>query len=336
MMKTAWIPTSALLMCTVTGASLADRIDLVTGDTLLGKLLEETPAQVVMEHPILGRLAIPREQVKLITRDADEPSPPASTALSTRTTRMIETPATAVSTPSDVSSEASIPPDAPVAPGFFAAWKSTLDLGLSGEQGASRKNTLRVVLRSKREVENYRTRFSASYHMGTDRGRRSRQEFLSSLGNDWLMNDSPWFFFSQGQYQYDEFKDWQHRLSGEAGAGYQFLGTESMKLTGRSGPGASIEVDGDRQGLRPEWMVGIEWEWVPAPRHKITLSNVFIHDLLTMNRYRNKSVGAWTIRLDEMYPVNLRFSVENEYDASPLSDRTYNDLKYFGSLQWEF
>ncbi len=318
----------------------AERIELHTGEVLIGKVVASDQTQIIVDHPVLGRLTIPQSFVRRMVADDRPVTQGAAEAL-------VETKTAEAATATDAATNAPIveagnqpaivAADASAtAPGFWEQWKSTLDLGLSGDEGSNRKTNIRAALRSQREVEDNRTRLGASYHLGTDRSRRNRQEVITSLGNDWLMPDSPWFYFAQGQYQFDEFKDWRHRLSGEGGAGYEFINTDKMKLRGRSGPGASYELQGERRGLRPEWVAGVEWEWLPAERHKLTFTNMFVHDLLTMDRYRNKSVAAWTIRLDDEYRINLRLSVENEYDSSPLEDRTYNDLKYFGALQWEF
>lgn len=321
--------------------SLAERIELNTGEVLIGKVIASDQTQMVVDHPILGRLTIPQSAVRLIVAD-DRPVTQGEAQTMGETDKPAEsgpensTAAQALAGGAENDTTIIADNQATSTRGFWEQWKSTLDLGLSGEEGSNRKTNIRAALRSQREVVDNRTRISGSYHLGTDRSQRNRQEFTTTLGNDWLMPESLWFYFAQGQYQFDEFKDWRHRLSGEGGAGYELIETETMKLRVRSGPGASYELQGERRGLRPEWVAGVEWEWLPAQRHKFTFTNVFVHDLMTMDRYRNKSVGAWTIRLDDEYRINLRLSVDNEYDSSPLEDRTNNDLKYFGALQWEF
>ncbi|NJL31174.1 MAG: DUF481 domain-containing protein [Phycisphaerales bacterium] len=349
-----WVTGLVLLLMGVAGSQArADRVELVGGDVLSGSIIVESPTFIMLEHPVLGRLQIPREQVKHWQRQtSDTPDPevkitqPTAAEVSVPGDPASGTANATVTPPAEPSVNATetVDPLAPVAEPepatssqrFLEGWKSSVDIGVSGEEGASQKTTLRTALRTERETEFLRTKFQVQYHMGTERSQRTRHESLTALSNDWLMPEIPWYYFARGQYEFDEFNDWKHRLSGDTGAGYSLIDEEKMQLRVRSGPGASIEFAGENQGIRPEWLAGLEWEWIPAQRHKLTFSNVFVHDLLTMNRYRNKSIAAWTIRLDDVEPIHLRISVENQYDSSPLEDNTYNDLKYFGSLQWDF
>ncbi len=58
-----WLAIVATILLTMTVAS-ADRVQLEDGDVLRGTVVEQTDAKIVLEHNVLGRLEIPRGQIK--------------------------------------------------------------------------------------------------------------------------------------------------------------------------------------------------------------------------------------------------------------------------------
>lgn len=57
-----WLAIVATILLTMSVAS-ADQLTLATGEVLRGQVVEQTDAQIVLEHSVLGRLEIPRDQI---------------------------------------------------------------------------------------------------------------------------------------------------------------------------------------------------------------------------------------------------------------------------------
>ena len=53
-------------------AAMADTVELVGGDVIHGKVVEQTDDLVVIEHETLGRLELPADQVASVTIAAEE------------------------------------------------------------------------------------------------------------------------------------------------------------------------------------------------------------------------------------------------------------------------
>ena len=58
-----------VMLLTACGLAIADQVTLTTGETLQGKLTEQTDTVVTLEHPILGTLSIPAEHVSAVVED---------------------------------------------------------------------------------------------------------------------------------------------------------------------------------------------------------------------------------------------------------------------------
>jgi putative salt-induced outer membrane protein YdiY len=73
-MKRILLAFAALSMAAL-GAARADDVELVTGEKLKGTIVSRDANQIVLDHPVLGRLTIPIERVKPEAPPAPPPSP---------------------------------------------------------------------------------------------------------------------------------------------------------------------------------------------------------------------------------------------------------------------
>jgi hypothetical protein len=177
-------------------AAAAESIDLVNGDKLSGNVIEQNAERVVLEHPVLGRVEIPVEQIK-------PPKAPKRGLFGTS---------------------------------FLAGWTRTFQLGVSGAQGNTKNNDVLAALDLAYEDEQRRWDFDAAYRFGAADGETTQHDALAQLRRDWLLAGSRWFFFGIGRFDYDQFKTWTYRLNGSGGIGYQFLKSERFELRGLFGP----------------------------------------------------------------------------------------------------
>jgi hypothetical protein len=187
---------ACLLILLASQAASADTIDLVNGDKLSGDVIEQTPEHVVLDHPVLGRVEIPAEQIK-------PPKAPSKGLFGTS---------------------------------FLAGWTRSFQLGVSGAQGNTRTNDVLAALDLDYEDEDKRWTFDAAYRFGRADGETNEHDAFALLRRDWLLRDSRWFFFADGRFDYDQFKSWTYRVNSSGGIGYEFLKGERFDLKGRVGP----------------------------------------------------------------------------------------------------
>ncbi|MFO0004573.1 MAG: DUF481 domain-containing protein, partial [bacterium] len=83
--------------------------------------------------------------------------------------------------------------------------------------------------------------------------------------------DKGWFGFGRAQYEYDQFQQWEHRLSGYLGPGYHLIKTDRTMLDVYAGAGASYYYQTDE--WRAEFIVGEDFEWKIDERQKITVNS---------------------------------------------------------------
>jgi hypothetical protein len=275
-------------------AAAADSIDLVNGDKLSGDVVERTAERVVLEHPVLGRIEIPVEQIK--------------------------------------------PPKAPngglFGTSFLAGWTRTFQLGVSGAQGNTKNNDVLAALDLDYEDEDKRWSFDAVYRFGVADGETNKHDAFTQLRRDWLLNESPWFLFAIGRFDYDQFRTWTYRLNGSGGIGYQFLKGERFDLKGLFGPSLTKEFqDSD---FFVEALVGVEGLWKIAPDHTLSLSNTIYPALNDLGEFRNLSVLAWKWKLMEDPGLSLIAGVNNEYLSKVDDGLKHNDVKYSTSIGIDF
>ncbi len=272
-------------------AEASQKLQLVNGDELSGVVVEEQADRVVLEHPVLGRLELARDQL-------------------------------AAPEPADGGAFGS---------GFLLDWDRSLELGISGSEGNTEDMEIRVGLDLGYEDEHKRWRFDTRYLRGSDDGVTNEHEAHVGLERDWRLTGSRWFAFANGVFDWDRFEDWDYRASAFAGPGYEIFDTPRFKLRARLGPGVTREF-GSGQGISAELLLGMETEWQPGERQKVTAYTRLFPDVSDLGEFRSVSGADYTVDVGDPGGIKLRVGIENEYDSDVAPDIRQNDLKYYGSM----
>jgi putative salt-induced outer membrane protein YdiY len=209
-----------------------------------------------------------------------------------------------------------------------------LSAGISGAAGNSENLNANAQLSLKQENEHLRRNFLAAYYHASTDGIASSNSFLAELNNDWLLGNSPWFLFGQGNYDYDEFRAWDHRIASSLGAGYDFVDTDTLTLRGRTGVGYS-QTFGDEQESRPEALAGLEAKWHITPQQNVEFSSSFHPDLSDTPEFRTLTSLNWNIALLSMKGLGLKIGAVHEYESDTESMKNF-DLRYYGNLSYDF
>ena len=149
------------------------------------------------------------------------------------------------------------------------------------------------------------------------------------------MPQSRWNYFLHGLWEYDEFKAFQYRVSGDTGLGYEFIQTPATTLVGRGGVSVSREVGGPEDAWNPELLLGAELKHRFNPTHSISGKAEYYPNVTDWDDFRLNSQASWEIALSEAWGLSLKLSVIDRYDSSPEGARP-NDLDYSTLLLWTF
>ena len=216
----------AVIVVSACAVAVADQITLKTGDVLIGEVTERSDDHVRLEHPVLGSLAIPAEQVASVAVDATGQAP------------VVESPAGQVEAAQvGDKAESSAKPQAARTPKrrlLFAGWDASLEIGINGSQGNSETLNARVAFNAAKEDDLHRWKIAASYHTATSGGDATRNESMAGLTKDWLLPGSLWFYFAAGRIDIDEFESWDFRLSGTGGIGLELVNRGDLEARVRA------------------------------------------------------------------------------------------------------
>ena len=318
-----------MLVAALTGAAFAQVSDtfvrLSSGETLKVSIVETTDNHYRCVHPVLGEFMVARDQVVIVAPDGT-PVPETANA-------------PAADTPPADAAEAPVPDPTEPEPrlSFWRGWKRTVDLGVLGSDGNSETFGARGAFGMERKTETEETLVGLSYVYQTDDGEKTKSRGELDARHEWLFGkESRWGFFAAGKVEYDEFQDWDWRLSGFLGPSYAFIKNDTTLLRGRVGFGGAYEIGGEDNGFEPEALIGLDFEHAFNERNKIFASAEYLPSLSDFPEYRVNSKAGWEILVDEKSGANLKLGVVDRYDSNPGDGFKKNDIEYFVTLGWSF
>jgi putative salt-induced outer membrane protein YdiY len=315
--------------------ALADTIELTTGDVLRGAVIEQTSEVLVLQHPVLGRLAIPTSTISTIR--IGEPAP----------NQVAEVPPPIGPPPALPQQQEQ--PSQPIVPGNPGAppspWQSRLELGVNAREGRTEDANVRVALIVEHKTDEHNHTFDARYAMASSHGDRTENKFTTGGHLVWPVPHSRLEYFTDLRFDYDEFNSWDERITAGLGLGYQLVdlkrttGEEICDLLGvnvRLGAGIKREFGSDEDGLQPEGIVGADLRWTISPRQHVAAGATYFPSFEDVDEYRFVSTAEWVVRLDWMRGLSLKLGFADEYQSrtDPGIDRSAYSV--FASLLIDF
>lgn len=220
---------------------------------------------------------------------------------------------------------------------FWDGWTGGFELGLNGSSGNTERLSFRVGASAGRITDELDTKASVIFSYAKDESDVTDNMFVGNLRNDWLFSDdSPWRIFANGTFEFDEFQDWDVRLSGSGGPGYEFYDDDKTFLLGRIGVGLTREIGGSENAIIPEGVLGIDFKRQLTERQKVTATVDYLPELSDLGPYRVNSEAAWEMLVDPEVNMSLKIGITDRYDSSPGLGFNRNDLDYFAMLVWSF
>jgi putative salt-induced outer membrane protein YdiY len=307
---------AALFVALSTALAAADTITLTTGETLLGKVVQQTEDAVTFDHPVLGQLTIPAGKVKAVVVGAPDAE-----------TKPVAPPEAPPAAPAPKPAEKT---------GFFGGWKARLEAGANAADGNSEYLNLYLAFKAKKEDKRDRWAFDSAYFLNQSQGQRSKDQFYAALRKDWLVPDTPWYYFAEGRFDYDRFASYDQRLSAAAGAGYEWIKTDKITLGTRLGLGASREFGSQDQNIRPEALVGADLDWKIDDGQTLAAKTTYYPDLGQLGEFRWLNAVEWLIKINRDNGISLKLGAEHEHNSAVDPGVKNNDVKLYAALVWDF
>ncbi len=321
----------------------------LAGDEIIkGVILESSDGEIVVQHALLGRLVIPRSAIVAIESPPAGETPPAEAtppggetppaAAAPASSATPAAPARPVGEPPrpewakdeaevDLEEEAAPPPGS-------VEWLANIQASLSGVSSENDEFDLRAAVGASRRTSEDLLRFDAEYYFSLLNGDTTDNNLLATLVYDRDLAPGDWLLFGKGQYQYDAFQSWEHRLSGYAGLGHRVFRLPPLALTLKVGAGATREF-GDSGETIPEGYGEVAFFWRIDERQHLEGGMNIAPDLTDLGRYRILARLDWTFRFDPR-GLALVGGVREEFQSQVPPGSTNSDFRYYAGIRLDF
>lgn len=224
-------------------------------------------------------------------------------------------------------------------PDLLQTWwdplEGNIELGMNGTDGNQETFNIRLGANAKYKAETTNHSAQLVYIEKTANGASTARSLLQDSRIEWPWEGSPWNYFVHTLVEYDEFKAFDWRLSGDTGFGYEFIQSDTTTLLGRAGLSASREIGGPDDKINPELLFGGEFKHKFNETHSISFKADYYPTITNFTDFRLNSQAAWEMVLSSELGLSLKLAVIDRYDSTPHSAKP-NDLDYSTLLIWAF
>lgn len=283
-------------------------LELVNGDRIHGKITKHDEKTTTVEHPVLGTLVLENKKISAILTASEEPMSEERLPVEPEDLGLFGT-------------------------GMLTGWDRKFDFGLNGAKGVSDNANLRAGFTTRYLDDSDRWQFDMVYLYTESEQVTSQNRFYANLDKDWLVDESNWYYFANARLDWDEFKDWNYRISLFGGPGYIFHKDDTWYFLGRGGLGGNRTFGGIDDQWTLEALLGIETGWHISKVQFIELKSTFYPAISDPGQYRNITTLDWIHELDLYEGLAVKLGIYNEYDSNQTSANR-NDFRYHASLVW--
>jgi len=218
---------------------------------------------------------------------------------------------------------------------IVSPWSGSLELGLDGSEGNTNTFNLQFGSQLKRETDFNTLKLQMRHNTENSGGIKTARSLLFDGRSEWPFRNNRWTYFIHSEGEYDEFKPFDLRMSGDSGFGYRFLNNDITKFTGRLGGSTSREIGGINDAFVPEMTFGLEFEREISSRQKLGISSEYYPDVTNFADYRLNTKAYWKYTLNPDWGMSLKLSAINRYDSTP-SGALNSDTDYSALVLWDF
>jgi putative salt-induced outer membrane protein YdiY len=356
MMSRYLLPT--LLALALSSPTLADTINLKSGDTLTGTIKRIGPDTVDLDTNFAGLLHIQRDKIKTLRSDAKvlivDPQGESHTAYVAPlpdATGWHESEAAA--TPTLVAPAIPAPTAAPAAKAVYLNlepwylpigphWKNQFTLGLLSTTGNTDSTTFATEADFKYDFKphEFTLKLGANYAV-SDGDTTSNQAYFDTVYRrtfpQWDKSER-WYGFAENHELYDAIKGISLRSTSSFGPGYFLFKGDKFNLDLRSGPAFVYErvFDGSRT-TDFDALVGLRAEYVVNDRTSLTEDALYTVAVIDSTRYQITSDTALAFKIPEIAQgAGLKISFTDDYDNTNNGNNTHNDTRFTLGLTLDF
>ncbi|UCF94673.1 MAG: DUF481 domain-containing protein [Desulfobacterales bacterium] len=324
--------------CLITGLSFADEVRLLNGDRLTGKIVSMQADDLTLQTSFAGEITIKWSEVARIRTET-----PLRLVLADETKlegipqsiedRKIKLQLDSLSEPIffDMDQVSAInPPEEPP-----VRLNGQLNFGFSKATGNT--DTERIHGDGELVARTQKSRYTAGaeYNRAKDENEKTEDNVLGYLKYDHFLTPK-FYFYMNGLFEKDEFKDINLRSTAGAGLGYQFFESEQMNLSVEAGPSyvnTDFDEGDDEDSVSGRWAVKFDR---------------FFFDKLFQYYFKNEGYVSLTDANDVFMftRTGLRFPLrmglflnggwEWDWDNQPALGSDKSDYRYILSLGYGF
>ena len=332
-----------LLVCILfTGAlatgALADEVRLKNGDRITGKLVSMQDASLLFDTGFAGQITIQwsevaqlitDERIKIVLTDGTTTEGNLQSAEAGRMRLALGS----VAQPVDVALADIAAINPPVEPAVKLS--GLANVGFLETSGNTENQRIHADAEIVARTAKNRFTVGGAYNRAESDDEKTEDNALGYLKYDHFLTDK-WYFYTNGAFETDDFKDINLRTALGAGMGYQIYESELMNLSVEAGP-SWINIDYDEA----------DDEDYGAGRWAVNFDRYFFDKLF---QYYFRNTGF--VRLDDAEDVfmltrtGLRFPVHSgislnagfewDWDNKPADDNDRSDYRYILSVGYVF
>ena len=308
--------------------SYADEVTLKGGDVIHGTVIEQNDDGVLLEHADLGQIRIASDKVASLLV-ADE---------ITQTEDQVELePETGPPAPSHLVKE----PEFDKLKEFSArakenGWSSSINVSLTSETGNTDERSFRLGFKLGRELSNIKSTSDLAYYNKESDGEKTDDKLSIGLLRDQSFENSDWFFFMMGRYDYDVFESWRHRVGLHAGPGYKLIQKPDFWMDLRAGPGVRKEWGSDNTDPKFEGVAGTSFEWKPTARQTYSFSTLFYAAISDFSDNRTRTTFDWDYLLSDEINLSFVLGILHEYQSVVDPGKDKNDTRIHTGIRYKF
>lgn len=221
-------------------------------------------------------------------------------------------------------------------PEYLTGWKRRVEIGAFGASGNTSTTSFRGSLRTTRKVPTNETTLNLTYQYATRDGSVIQNRLQTTGRYDKLKKDSRWRYFVSGSYEADEFRDWDYRLTGGGGFGFELIKDDKTTLLSRGGLSLAQDFGGLDEELRTEAILGLDLTHKISERQKISGKIDYLPNTSALGEYRINAKADWQLLIDPETRLSLRIGGEDRFDSNARGKSKENDLTYYIVLAIEF
>jgi hypothetical protein len=218
---------------------------------------------------------------------------------------------------------------------WYKPWEGCAELGLNGSEGNSQTFNIRTGAKAKYTLPWIEHTYEVIHIDNSADGVKTALNGYFDGRIVMPFTGTKWSYFFHSRTEYDQFRNYNFRVSGDTGLAYDWWKTDLSKLQSRAGVSTSREIGGSQNEFQPELTFGLDLSHKFDDRQKISLVSDYYPTVDDFANYRINTTASWEIVVSQAWGLSAKLSAIDRYDSTPQGRRP-NDLNYAALMLWSF